>query len=82
MRRERAGQGRITDAQAEVNELRGEMEHMREAFARSGGGTTHTRSRQSLAALGEIRHDAWLYRRRYIYERVDAVVGCIHVILV
>lgn len=34
LRRERAGQGSIADAQAEVEELKGELGHMREAFAR------------------------------------------------
>lgn len=35
LRRERAGQARIADAQSEVEELRGEMDSMKEAFARS-----------------------------------------------
>lgn len=34
LRRERAGQGSIADAQAEVEELKGELGHMREAFGR------------------------------------------------
>lgn len=40
LRRERAGQGNIADAQAEVEELKGELGHMREAFGRYG--TVHT----------------------------------------
>lgn len=34
LRRERVGQGSIADAQAEVEELKGELGHMREAFGR------------------------------------------------
>lgn len=37
LRRERAGQASIADARAEVDELKGELGHMREAFGRSVG---------------------------------------------
>lgn len=75
LRRERAGQGRIADAQAEVHELRGEMEHMREAFARSGVASAY-------ASIGYSPH-GWNFAillSSYIHTAgVEVVVGSVPV---